>query len=95
MSSSESLRKNDLPAVHGGRPLFSQRFRFIKPTLPALEDVLKNYRVAYDNGVITECRPGRQVRSRRRRTAAGQARHRRVQLHQRLDDDGTSLRPYW
>src|SRR4051794_15677153 len=53
MSSSESLRKNDLPAVHGGRPLFSQRFRFIKPTLPALEDVLKNYRVAYDNGVIT------------------------------------------
>jgi len=53
MSSSESLRKNDLPAIHGGRPLFSQRFRFIKPTLPALEDVLKNYRVAYDNGVIT------------------------------------------
>jgi dTDP-4-amino-4,6-dideoxygalactose transaminase len=53
MSSSESLRKNDLPAIHGGRPLFSQRFRFIKPTLPPLEDVLKNYRVAYDNGVIT------------------------------------------
>jgi len=53
MSSSESLRTNDLPAIHGGRPLFSQRFRFIKPTLPALEDVLKNYRVAYDNGVIT------------------------------------------
>jgi dTDP-4-amino-4,6-dideoxygalactose transaminase len=53
MSSSESLRKNDLPAIHGGRPLFSQRFRFIKPTLPSLETVLKSYRVAYDNGVIT------------------------------------------
>jgi dTDP-4-amino-4,6-dideoxygalactose transaminase len=53
MSSSESLRKNDLPAIHGGRPLFSQRFRFIKPTLPSLETVLTTYRVAYDNGVIT------------------------------------------
>ena len=53
MSSSERLRENDLPAVHGGRPLFSQRFRFIRPTLPPLENVLGNYRTAYDNGVIT------------------------------------------
>ncbi len=53
MSSSERLRENALPAIHGGRPLFSQRFRFIKPTLPPLENVLANYRVAYANGVIT------------------------------------------
>src|SRR6202451_2271794 len=53
MSSSERLRENDLPAVHGGRPLFSQRFRFIPPTVPPLETVLGNYRTIYDNGVIT------------------------------------------
>jgi dTDP-4-amino-4,6-dideoxygalactose transaminase len=53
MSSSESPTKNDLPAIHGGRPLFSQRFRFIRPTLPSLESVIENYRPAFDNGVIT------------------------------------------
>jgi dTDP-4-amino-4,6-dideoxygalactose transaminase len=53
MSPSESLRKNDLPAIHGGRPLFSQRFRFIRPSLPSLETVLGKYRTAYDNGLIT------------------------------------------
>jgi dTDP-4-amino-4,6-dideoxygalactose transaminase len=53
MSSNERLRENDLPAIHGGRPLFSQRFRFIRPTLPPLENVLGHYRTAYDNGVIT------------------------------------------
>ena len=53
MSSSERLRENDLPAIHGGRPLFSQRFRFIRPTLPSLENVLGNYRTVYDSGVIT------------------------------------------
>ena len=53
MSSSERLRENALPAIHGGRPLFSQRFRFIRPTLPSLEKVVGNYRAAFDNGVIT------------------------------------------
>ncbi len=53
MSSSETLRENALPAIHGGRPLFSQRFRFIRPTLPSLENVLGNYRTVYENGVIT------------------------------------------
>ncbi len=53
MSSSERLRENNLPAIHGGRPLFSQRFRFIRPTLPSLDNVLGNYRTVYDNGVIT------------------------------------------
>jgi dTDP-4-amino-4,6-dideoxygalactose transaminase len=53
MPSSERLRENDLPAIHGGRPLLSQPFRFIRPTLPSLESVLGNYRSAYDSGVIT------------------------------------------
>ena len=53
MSSSERLGENELPAIHGGRPLFSQRFRFIRPTLPSLENVLDHYRTAYDNGLIT------------------------------------------
>jgi dTDP-4-amino-4,6-dideoxygalactose transaminase len=53
MSSSESLRGNELPAIHGGRPLFSQRFRFIRPTLPSLDDVVGKYRGAFENGLIT------------------------------------------
>jgi dTDP-4-amino-4,6-dideoxygalactose transaminase len=53
MSPSERLGENDLPAIHGGRPLFSQRFRFIRPTLPSLESVLRNYGPAYENGLIT------------------------------------------
>jgi len=53
MSSSERLRGIDLPAIHGGLPLFSQRFRFIRPSLPSFDGVLENYRPAYDNGLIT------------------------------------------
>jgi dTDP-4-amino-4,6-dideoxygalactose transaminase len=53
MSPSERLGENDLPAIHGGRPLFSQRFRFIRPSLPSLDTVLGSYRAAYENGLIT------------------------------------------
>jgi dTDP-4-amino-4,6-dideoxygalactose transaminase len=53
MLPSERLGENDLPAIHGGRPLFSQRFRFIKPTLPSLDTVVRNYRGAYEGGLIT------------------------------------------
>jgi dTDP-4-amino-4,6-dideoxygalactose transaminase len=53
MSSSERLGENNLPAIHGGRPLFSQRFRFIRPSLPPLESVMANYGPAFDNGLIT------------------------------------------
>ena len=53
MSPSERLGENDLPAIHGGRALFSQRFRFIRPSLPSLDTVLGNYRAAYENGLIT------------------------------------------
>ena len=41
------------PAILGGNPLFSERFRFIKPTLPAIEEVLKLYESQYRHGVIT------------------------------------------
>jgi len=53
MSPSERLGENDLPAIHGGRPLFSQRFRFIRPSLPSLDTVLETYGAAYENGLIT------------------------------------------
>ena len=53
MSASERREENELPAIHGGQPLFSQRFRFIRPTLPALDSVVGQYRTAYDNGLIT------------------------------------------
>ena len=41
------------PAIHGGRPIFPERFRFIRPTLPPLDAVLASYRPVYENGVIT------------------------------------------
>jgi len=53
MSASERQGENELPAIHGGQPLFSQRFRFIRPTLPALESVVGHYKSAYENGLIT------------------------------------------
>ena len=53
MSASERRGENELPAIHGGQPLFSQRFRFIRPTLPALDSVVSQYRAAYENGLIT------------------------------------------
>jgi dTDP-4-amino-4,6-dideoxygalactose transaminase len=53
MSASERRGESELPAIHGGQPLFSQRFRFIRPTLPALDSVVGQYRSAYENGLIT------------------------------------------
>jgi dTDP-4-amino-4,6-dideoxygalactose transaminase len=49
---SESL---DRPAFLGGKPIFDIRFRFIEPTLPPLETVLKLYQPAYSTGMITNC----------------------------------------
>jgi dTDP-4-amino-4,6-dideoxygalactose transaminase len=42
-----------LPAIYGGHPAFSQRFPFIRPSLPALSDVVKDYEVAYRSGLLT------------------------------------------
>jgi dTDP-4-amino-4,6-dideoxygalactose transaminase len=42
-----------LPAIYGGRPAFAERFPFIRPTLPALSEVVKDYEVAYRSGLLT------------------------------------------
>jgi dTDP-4-amino-4,6-dideoxygalactose transaminase len=44
------------PAYFGGSPTFALRFRFIAPTLPDLEEVIKNYRPAFESGVITNAK---------------------------------------
>jgi dTDP-4-amino-4,6-dideoxygalactose transaminase len=35
------------------KPLFSERFRFIKPTLPALDRIMSAYRPAFSQGLLT------------------------------------------
>ena len=53
MSLSVAPLRTRVPAIEGGTPAFADRFRFIKPTLPALADVLERYRPVYANGLIT------------------------------------------
>ncbi len=53
MQSTAIRMGDDLPAIHGGTPLFAERFRFIQPVLPPLEKVLEHYRPAYSSGLIT------------------------------------------
>lgn len=43
----------EAPAYWGGTPAFPERFRFISPLLPPLDEVLEEYGDAYDGGVIT------------------------------------------
>lgn len=45
--------RTDAPAIYGGVPVLQEPLRFIKPTLPPLQRVLKTYRPVYDSGVIT------------------------------------------
>jgi dTDP-4-amino-4,6-dideoxygalactose transaminase len=42
-----------VPAIYGGQPISSERFRFIAPLLPPLTEVIQNYLAAYANGLIT------------------------------------------
>ena len=42
-----------LPAIHGGRPAFAERFPFIRPTVPALSEVTATYEAAYRSGLLT------------------------------------------
>src|SRR5262245_345481 len=46
-------RRADLPAAHGGLPLFTQRFRFIRPSLPPRQDVIGQYEPGYRDAVLT------------------------------------------
>lgn len=41
------------PAIRGGAPVFSERFRFIKPTLPDFHAVVAAYQGVYAGGLIT------------------------------------------
>lgn len=43
----------NVPAIHGGCPLFKERFRFCRPLLPSLGNAMKYYQSAYTNGTIT------------------------------------------
>jgi dTDP-4-amino-4,6-dideoxygalactose transaminase len=47
------LESIEAPAHWGGAPAFGERFRFISPLLPPLDEVLGEFRAAYDAGVIT------------------------------------------
>ena len=48
-----SLTSAKVPAIYGGRPAFNQRFPFIRPSLPALGDIIKDYELAYRSGLLT------------------------------------------
>jgi dTDP-4-amino-4,6-dideoxygalactose transaminase/lipopolysaccharide/colanic/teichoic acid biosynthesis glycosyltransferase len=47
------VEDNRLPAILGGQPEFAQKFRFIEPTLPPLDEVVSRYGLAYQDGLIT------------------------------------------
>ena len=47
------ISADQLPAVHGGPPAFSERFPFIRPLLPPLAEVMTYYEAAYTNRLVT------------------------------------------
>ena len=49
----QTLESVHTPAYWGGAPAFSERFRFIAPLLPPLDEVWDDYRPVYESGVIT------------------------------------------
>jgi dTDP-4-amino-4,6-dideoxygalactose transaminase len=53
MQSTNDLTLATIPAIHGGRPVFAERFRFCRPLLPSIGNALKYYQAAYVNGTIT------------------------------------------
>jgi dTDP-4-amino-4,6-dideoxygalactose transaminase len=53
MQPTDDLALASVPAIHGGRPLFAERFRFCQPLLPTLVSTMKYYVAAYADGTIT------------------------------------------
>jgi dTDP-4-amino-4,6-dideoxygalactose transaminase len=53
MRSANDPAQASVPAIHGGHPIFEERFRFCRPLLPSLGNAMKYYQVAYTNGTIT------------------------------------------
>ena len=54
-----TLSSTEAPAYWGGAPAFPERFRFIAPLLPPLEEVLADYAGAFDSGLLTNAGCGR------------------------------------
>jgi dTDP-4-amino-4,6-dideoxygalactose transaminase len=46
-------KSNSLTAVHRAVPAFRERFPFMRPTLPRLEEVIEEYQSAYESGLLT------------------------------------------
>jgi dTDP-4-amino-4,6-dideoxygalactose transaminase len=53
MRSANDPAQASVPAIHGGHPIFEERFRFCRPLLPSLGNAMKYYQAAYTNGTIT------------------------------------------
>jgi dTDP-4-amino-4,6-dideoxygalactose transaminase len=53
MSVTMNPKSNTLTARHAEVPAFRERFPFMRPTLPDLKDVLEDYQVAYESGLLT------------------------------------------
>jgi dTDP-4-amino-4,6-dideoxygalactose transaminase len=53
MQATDDLALASVPAIHGGRPLFAERFRFCRPLLPTLVSAMQYYVSAYADGTIT------------------------------------------
>jgi dTDP-4-amino-4,6-dideoxygalactose transaminase len=53
MQPTDDLALAAVPAIHGGRPLFAERFRFCQPLLPTLVSAMQYYVPAYTDGTIT------------------------------------------
>lgn len=56
MTTSSPSSNHRTPAFYGGVPAFPERFRFIAPQLPPLEEVLAPYSQAFHNGIITNAK---------------------------------------
>jgi dTDP-4-amino-4,6-dideoxygalactose transaminase len=56
MQSTNNSALASIPAIHGGRPIFEERFRFCRPLLPMLGNAMKYYVPAYRNGTITNAK---------------------------------------
>lgn len=53
MSLTMNSQSNDLIMSERQFPAFRERFPFLRPTLPSLQDVMEEYQLTYANGVIT------------------------------------------
>ncbi len=53
MSVTTDPKSSALTALHGAVPAFRERFPFMRPTLPELQEVMEAYQSAYESGLLT------------------------------------------